>query len=180
MARIRGRDTRPEKLVRTALWRLGFRFRTHYRTPFGSADLAFTRQNLAVFVDGCQWHGCPEHYVAPRTNRRFWAKKLRANVKRDQAQTIELESMGWLVLRFWEHQVFENLNTVITAVTQSLAAGRIHRGVCWRTIAVSRIDRSGTLEHRVLVDLRDSTPRISRVQRRSTRKWRKAATKESA
>lgn len=84
MSRIRGRDTKPEVSLRRLLWSRGCRYRVHFKTPAGRADLAFVGKKVAIFVDGCFWHGCPEHSVAPRSSRPFWEGKLRANVHRDQ------------------------------------------------------------------------------------------------
>jgi DNA mismatch endonuclease (patch repair protein) len=88
--------------LRKAAWALGLRYRLHLRTPVGRADLKFTGKRLAVFVDGCFWHGCPAHYTRPRTRVGFWSKKLADNTARDRRQTAELESLGWTVLRIWE------------------------------------------------------------------------------
>ena len=105
MARIHSSDTRPEVILRHALWRAGLRYRLNAKTPSGRADLVFRRGQLAVFVDGCFWHGCPDHYVRPRNREHFWAKKLRENVARDRRQTVTLEALGWRVYRIWEHDV---------------------------------------------------------------------------
>ncbi len=82
MSRIRGRDTHPELLVRKALWRRGFRFRLKNRLP-GRPDIVFGSAKVAVFIDGCFWHACPEHGVKPSANARFWHSKLEGNVQRD-------------------------------------------------------------------------------------------------
>lgn len=104
MSRIRGRDTRPEIALRTALWTLGLRYRLHYPIP-GRPDVVFPRQRVAVFVDGCFWHRCPEHSVKPMTNSAFWKDKLSKNVQRDRRNECELAELGWTFVRFWEHQV---------------------------------------------------------------------------
>lgn len=102
----RGRDTRPELRVRSALHRLGYRFRVCLR-PLPdlrrSADIVFPRLKIAVFVDGCFWHGCPEHYSQPRTNTEYWANKIGRNVQRDRDTDARLEDAGWRVIRLWEH-----------------------------------------------------------------------------
>ena len=102
----RGRDTRPELAVRRILHRHGLRYRVHLRVPEvprRSIDIAFPRQRVAVFVDGCFWHGCPEHYRPATTHREFWASKIADNQSRDKDTTRRLEVAGWRVLRFWEH-----------------------------------------------------------------------------
>lgn len=106
MARIRGRDTRPEIALRRALWRLGLRYRLNYRILGVRPDVVFVSAKIVVFVDGCFWHGCPIHYTRPRsTSAKFWEHKLQENVARDQLQTNILTTAGWTVLRLWEHAV---------------------------------------------------------------------------
>ena len=103
----RGRDTGPELAVRRALHRMGLRYRVDHPLPFDRrrrADIAFTRARVAVFIDGCFWHGCPEHGTTPRTNSRFWSEKIERNRARDLDTTERLEAEGWVVLRFWEHE----------------------------------------------------------------------------
>src|SRR5262245_51945914 len=112
MARIRPRDTSPERLLRKHLWNAGLRYRLHVPTPAGRPDIVFVSRRVAVFVDGCFFHGCPDHYVRPRSSCAFWAEKLAANVRRDIDQTRELERLGWRVCRIWEHEVFENPSRV--------------------------------------------------------------------
>lgn len=120
MSRIRGRHTTPERILRSALWADGLRYRLHVRTPVGRPDIVFPRQRLAVFVDGCFWHGCPTHYVRPRTREEFWSAKLRANVGRDRQQTAALEADGWRVLRFWEHEVADDVDALVERVRVAL------------------------------------------------------------
>jgi DNA mismatch endonuclease, patch repair protein len=105
MSRIKGANTKPETLLRKALWSLGVRYRLGTRIGRVRPDLVFKKARLAIFVDGCFWHGCPDHYTPPRSRARFWAKKLKENVERDIRQTFELERAGWRVLRIWEHQL---------------------------------------------------------------------------
>lgn len=102
----RGRDTTPELRLRSAVHRQGLRFRVDQR-PLADvrrrADLVIRRAKVAVFMDGCFWHGCPLHYSAPQANRAYWADKLQANADRDRETDRLLEEAGWLPLRFWEH-----------------------------------------------------------------------------
>ncbi len=104
MARIRSRDTKPEIRLRQALWAAGCRYRLHYDLP-GRPDIVFIAAKLAVFVDGCFWHGCPLHYSAPRTREDFWKSKLRKNVLRDMAADDALVSKNWRVIRIWQHDL---------------------------------------------------------------------------
>jgi len=100
------RDTLPELRLRSALFRMGLRFRVDRRPVAaitGRADVVFTRRRVAVFVDGCYWHGCPTHYVAPRTNAGYWSGKVDGNRRRDAATSAALIEAGWRVVRVWEH-----------------------------------------------------------------------------
>jgi DNA mismatch endonuclease (patch repair protein) len=104
----RRRDSGPERALRSALHRAGLRFRVDYpvRTPGRRPvrpDVVFPVRRVAVFVDGCFWHGCPVHGTRPATNELYWTQKIEANRNRDVATTAALESDGWTVRRFWEH-----------------------------------------------------------------------------
>lgn len=102
----KGRDTAPEVRLRSAVHRLGLRYRVGVRpvpTLRRSADLVFFKAKVAVFLDGCFWHGCSEHYTAPAANSAFWAEKVRTNRARDRETDRVLTEAGWQVLRFWEH-----------------------------------------------------------------------------
>ncbi|MFF7124227.1 DNA mismatch endonuclease Vsr [Streptomyces sp. NPDC008240] len=107
MSRIRGRDTAPEIKVRRELHRRGLRYRVNFKpvsTLKRTVDIAFTRQRVAVLIDGCFWHGCPEHFRPAKGDRReFWAAKIAENQRRDQDSTRAFTLAGWTVLRFWEH-----------------------------------------------------------------------------
>jgi DNA mismatch endonuclease (patch repair protein) len=104
MARVRTRHTEPEMQLRRALWRVGLRYRLHGALP-GCPDVVFNRARVAVFVDGCFWHGCPQHGGVPRTNTVFWRRKIGVNTNRDRRVDGELVSLGWRVIRVWEHSV---------------------------------------------------------------------------
>lgn len=102
----RGRDTKPELALRSAVHAMGFRYRVNARpipTLRRTADLVFTRAHVAVFLDGCYWHGCADHYRPSRTNSNFWSKKIADNRARDAETDRLLNAEGWLVMRFWEH-----------------------------------------------------------------------------
>ena len=100
-------DTSPERALRSELHRLGLRFRKDLRLQLdGGAvrpDIVFPRVKVAVFIDGCFWHQCPEHGQMPKANREYWAPKLARNVERDRANDAALGENGWTVLRFFEH-----------------------------------------------------------------------------
>lgn len=103
----KGRDTKPELALRRAVHSLGLRYRVAFR-PIKSvrrtADLVFTRAKVAVFMDGCFWHGCPTHHTVAVTNAGFWAEKVRRTRERDLETDRLLAEAGWRVLRVWEHE----------------------------------------------------------------------------
>lgn len=103
----RGRDTSFERRVRSEVHRRGLRYRVNLR-PIPAlrrtADLVFTGPRVAVMLDGCWWHQCPDHFTMPKTNVDWWAAKFERNRSRDDETTGALTEAGWLVLRFWEHQ----------------------------------------------------------------------------
>ena len=116
MSRIRSMDTRPEIALRSALWRAGLRFRVRGKLP-GRPDILFSRAKLAVFVDGCFWHGCPVHGTRPKSNAGYWNPKIEGNRARDTAVLARLDEIGWKGLRFWEHEVEEDAGAVVAAIT---------------------------------------------------------------
>lgn len=104
MRMTRSRDTKPELALRRLLHRRGLRFRVHYGVlPRRTADVVFPRQRIAVFVDGCFWHSCPDHGTSSSANAQFWAHKLASNHARDLDTDARLKLQNWTVLRFWEH-----------------------------------------------------------------------------
>lgn len=104
----RRRDTTPELRLRRTLHRLGLRYRVDLPLSTDTVrvrpDIVFSRRRVAVFVDGCFWHCCPEHGTSPKANSAYWTPKLQANVARDQRTTAALEAAGWTVVRIWEHE----------------------------------------------------------------------------
>ena len=118
-------DTKPELALRHALHRLGYRYRKDYRLDLASGrrvrpDIAFTARKVAVFVDGCFWHACPEHGSKPKANEWYWSPKLIRNVERDRINDAALILAGWTVVRLWEHvPLDEAVTTVVTAVQAS-------------------------------------------------------------
>lgn len=103
----RSRDTKPEKLIRSLLHRRGLRFRVDVSPIRGvrrRADIVFSRARVAVFVDGCFWHGCPEHATWPKANAEFWREKIETNRRRDLDTNRKFEEEGWVVIRVWEHE----------------------------------------------------------------------------
>lgn len=117
----RSRDTSPELAVRRLLHAAGLRYRVDYR-PDPSlrrrADIVFPKQRVAIFIDGCYWHACPEHGTSARTNADYWSAKLKRNVDADT--TARLEAVGWTVLRFWEHEDPTEVAANVTSTVRGL------------------------------------------------------------
>lgn len=107
MARVRQKNTAPEIALRKELYNNGLRYRVDYQVlskPRRVADVVFPRLKIAVFIDGCFWHGCPEHATWPKKNAVFWRQKIETNRFRDAETNFILLDIGWTVLRFWEHE----------------------------------------------------------------------------
>ncbi len=121
MERQARRDTKPELALRRELWRRGLRYRVDVAPISGlrrRADVVFTRARVAVYVDGCYWHSCPDHATVPRANREWWVAKLEANVKRDRDTDARLRSAGWEVVRVWEHETIVDAANRIESVVR--------------------------------------------------------------
>jgi DNA mismatch endonuclease (patch repair protein) len=116
MSRIRSKNTKLELTLRKALFREGLRgYRLDVKLP-GSPDITFPRAKVAVFVDGCFWHGCPLCYSEPETNSQFWRNKFMENHERDQRANKNLDEIGWTVIRVWEHELEKHLNDCVAYV----------------------------------------------------------------
>ncbi len=125
MSRIRSRDTKPEIRLRKLLWLCNLRgYRLRTRLP-GRPDVVYRRARIAIFVDGCFWHGCPHCNDGrqPESNTNYWSAKLAANRNRDVRRTLELEALGWRVVRFWEHEVIRSGETCVKRIEELLADG---------------------------------------------------------
>ena len=107
----KGKDTKPELLLRKELWRRGLRYRKNYKELYGKPDIVFLGARIAVFVDGKMWHGCDwEHQKDDFKSRRdYWIPKIERNIEHDYEVTQELISLDWLVMRFWDFEIKKNL-----------------------------------------------------------------------
>ncbi|MGU3465569.1 very short patch repair endonuclease [Methylobacterium sp. C33D] len=126
MRRVRTAGTKPEIELRSRLHGGGLRYRVTYPVPGRprrTIDIAFTRRRLAVFVDGCFWHGCPVHGTPPRTNASFWKAKIERNRLRDRDTDQALEAAGWRVLRIWEHTGYDEAAGMVLSALAALAQG---------------------------------------------------------
>ena len=125
----RRKDTKPELALRQALHRQGFRYRKDFRLDLDGArvrpDIAFTARRVAVFVDGCFWHCCPEHGSQPANNTWYWGPKLARNVERDRTADAALVAAGWSVVRVWEHESVEGaVGAVVAALARAVVPAR--------------------------------------------------------
>lgn len=119
MSGLHRRDNAHEMALRRALHSLGLRYRVSYRVPGAprrTIDVAFTGRKIAVFVDGCFWHGCVDHGTKPRSNPEWWQRKLLANQDRDRDTNRLLQEQGWTVVRIWEH---ESLASAVRRVVEA-------------------------------------------------------------
>jgi DNA mismatch endonuclease (patch repair protein) len=121
MARVRRSGTAPELALRRALHRAGYRYRLNSGNSLpGTPDIVLRRFRLAIFVDGCFWHGCPLHGSLPKTNTAFWTAKIIRNQGRDKQVDESLKELGWKVLRVWEHEVQTDTPPVVRRIRRLL------------------------------------------------------------
>ncbi len=109
MSRIKSRDTKAEITFRKYIWKKGFRNYRMKNKIKGKPDLYFPRKKIAVFIDGCFWHKCPKCFIAPKSQKKYWNKKIRSNVLRDKTNNILLRKNKIKVVRFWQHDVEKNI-----------------------------------------------------------------------
>ena len=126
MSSIRSKDTRPERMLRSALWHAGLRgFRCHWPGPGGRIDVAFTRWKLAIFVDGSFWHGHPSKWQPGRWSG-YWDEKIKRNIARDERQNRALSDAGWRVVRLWDFEIEHDPDSLVAVVRRELETAR-HR-----------------------------------------------------
>jgi DNA mismatch endonuclease (patch repair protein) len=119
MARVRRSGTAPEVTLRSALHSVGYRYRINGGSGLpGTPDIVLRQLRLAIFVDGCFWHGCPCHGTVPKTNTDFWTAKILRNQSRDKQVDQSLKQLGWRVLRVWEHDVRDNVEKILRRVNR--------------------------------------------------------------
>lgn len=116
MSKVRSKNTQIELNIRRNLWKDNYRYRIHYGKF--KIDIAFPKQKVAVFLDSCFWHFCPIHGSIPQTRFSFWKTKLEGNRDRDLAVTNALTADGWVVLRFWEHEIQSNKDDVVRKIEE--------------------------------------------------------------
>lgn len=162
----RASGTRPELKLRRALHAAGLRYRVQFPVPGAPRrriDVAFTRLRIAVYLDGCFWHGCEEHPFRPKRNREYWEAKFAANRARDAATSQLLSEQGWLVLRFWEH---EESHLMVRTIEQAVDA---RRAALHASAGRGHANRPGAV--RVVADAREVRRSLMRASR-SADDWR--------
>jgi DNA mismatch endonuclease (patch repair protein) len=121
MSRIRAKNTGPEVKLRKLLYTGDIRgYRIHYKLP-GKPDIVFVKKKIAIFIDGCFWHKCPEDFQEPETRKEFWMKKIHSNVERDKKVNEQLRNDGWKVIRIWEHEIKKDPDAVIEKIRNKLS-----------------------------------------------------------
>ena len=131
MRRMPEHSTDPEMAVRRLLFAQGLRYRVQYPVPGAprrSIDIAFPGKKIAIFIDGCFWHGCSEHRNIPSHNRDWWQNKIDRNRLRDRDTDTKLRSVGWLVLRYWEHESAERIVAEVREVVEARKCDRSSHG----------------------------------------------------
>lgn len=113
-----------EDTVSKHLWKRGIRFRKNVKGLFGTPDIAIKKYKVVIFIDSCFWHVCPIHGNMPKSNVIFWTAKLERNQERDKEVTAYYIQNGWTILRIWEHEIKENIDTVIDTIVDTINAAK--------------------------------------------------------
>jgi DNA mismatch endonuclease (patch repair protein) len=120
MKSIRSKHTKLEEKVTKALWHRGYRFRKNVKDLFGKPDIAIKKYKAVIFIDSCFWHGCPIHYNRPKSNKTYWDAKKERNINRDKEVTGYYNSLGWNILRIWEHELKDDFQHSIKKIVDFL------------------------------------------------------------
>lgn len=131
MAAIKGKNTSPEMKVRRLLWGMGNRYRIHDRTVHGTPDISIKKKKVAIFIDGCFWHGCGNCYREPKSNVNYWREKIVKNKKRRKAVLESLRKEQWTVMQFWEHEISPSPEIVAGKINSMLMS----KDDAWRNVA---------------------------------------------
>lgn len=127
MSAIRGKNTKPELLLRKELWSQGIKgYRLHWKKVPGRPDIAFVNRKIAIFVNGCFWHRCPKcNLSTPKHNSSYWKDKFLKNVERDRAKTIQLQEAGWKVITIWECELKSDVKKTVDKISEFLSSKSI-------------------------------------------------------
>jgi len=116
MSCIRAKNTGPEVKLRKLLYAEGVRgYRIHYKLP-GKPDIVFTKKRIAIFIDGCFWHKCPDCFQEPETRKEFWMKKIQSNIDRDKRVNEQLKNDAWTIVRIWEHEIRKDPDNTVKKI----------------------------------------------------------------
>lgn len=108
MSKIKSKDTKIEILFRKALWKKGFRYRKNSNKYFGKPDLVLPKYKTVIFIDSCFWHNCPKHGYLPKSNLKYWRKKIERNQERDKEVKRYYKKICWKIFRIWEHDLLND------------------------------------------------------------------------
>ena len=117
--KIKSKNTKPEITIRQLIWKKGYRYRIGHGL-MGKPDMVFPSYNIAIFIDGCFWHGCPKHYRMPSSNVKYWKQKISQNKKRDRKINKQLKKEGWKIIRIWEHDIKQNPEKTVKRIIKKL------------------------------------------------------------
>jgi DNA mismatch endonuclease (patch repair protein) len=143
MRRVKGCDTKPELILRRLLRSAGVTgYKLNRKDLPGRPDLVISRDRIAVFVDGCFWHGCPRCYRRPSSNRIYWDAKVERNMRRDRRQRGALRRLGWRVIRIWEHEVVKQPDRCVTKILSRLRGRSIAQPTYHIPLELTRVAES--------------------------------------
>ena len=116
------RNSRPEQLLRKALFKMGYRYSLNYRFKELNfkPDIVMVSRKTCIFIDGCFWHRCPKCFRPPKSNKKYWNQKIRRNIERDKEQNRYLRRHGWKVIRIWEHSIRKNSDACVSRIVKRL------------------------------------------------------------
>lgn len=120
MSRVRSNETKLEIGVRKALSKKGYKYRKNVKYLLGKPDIAFIGKKTVVFIDSCFWHGCSQHCRMPSSNKEYWETKIKKNKERDREVSKRYKKDGWIILRFWEHQLKKDFDDIINKIIKKI------------------------------------------------------------
>ncbi len=116
MSKIRSKDTKIEILFRKALWKKGFRYRKNSSKYFGKPDIVLPKYKTVIFIDSCFWHNCPKHGYLPKSNLKYWRKKIERNKERDKEVKKYYKKISWKIFRVWEHNLKGDVEKLVNDI----------------------------------------------------------------
>lgn len=116
MSTVKSKDTKIEIVFRKALWQKGVKYRKNSPKYFGKPDLVLKKYKIVIFIDSCFWHGCKKHCRIPSTRKNYWENKIKRNKERDKEVNKYYKTKGWILFRFWEHEILKSLDKTIESI----------------------------------------------------------------